>query len=70
MMIILHLPFDKPLDELRSELSSDHGLPNLFIPSNDSYLQVDELPMLGTGKLDLKALQQVAKEHFASDSPT
>ena len=69
-LIVLHLPFDKPLDELRSELSSDHGLPNLFIPSNDSYLQVDELPMLGTGKLDLKALQQVAKEHFASDSPT
>jgi acyl-[acyl-carrier-protein]-phospholipid O-acyltransferase/long-chain-fatty-acid--[acyl-carrier-protein] ligase len=69
-LIVLHLPFDKPLDEIRSELSSNHGLPNLFIPSNDSYLEVDELPMLGTGKLDLKALQQVAREHFGSDSPT
>jgi acyl-[acyl-carrier-protein]-phospholipid O-acyltransferase/long-chain-fatty-acid--[acyl-carrier-protein] ligase len=68
-LIVLHLPFDKPIDELRAALTSEHGLPNLFIPSTDSFLQVEELPMLGTGKLDLKGLQQMALEHFEEDSP-
>jgi acyl-[acyl-carrier-protein]-phospholipid O-acyltransferase/long-chain-fatty-acid--[acyl-carrier-protein] ligase len=68
-LIVLHLPFDKPIDELRAALTSEHGLPNLFIPSTDSFLQVKELPMLGTGKLDLKGLQQMALEHFEEDSP-
>ena len=40
------------------------GLPNLFIPSEDSFAEVDELPVLGTGKLDLKGLKQVALQIF------
>jgi acyl-[acyl-carrier-protein]-phospholipid O-acyltransferase/long-chain-fatty-acid--[acyl-carrier-protein] ligase len=67
-LIVVHLPFEKPIDELRAALTSDHGLPNLFIPSSDSFLEVEELPILGTGKLDLKGLQQMALEHFGDDS--
>jgi acyl-[acyl-carrier-protein]-phospholipid O-acyltransferase / long-chain-fatty-acid--[acyl-carrier-protein] ligase len=40
------------------------GFPGLYLPSEDSFAEVPEIPMLGTGKLDLKALQQVAIEIF------
>jgi acyl-[acyl-carrier-protein]-phospholipid O-acyltransferase/long-chain-fatty-acid--[acyl-carrier-protein] ligase len=67
-LIVLHLPFEKQIDQVTAELRDDHGLPNLFIPSSDSYLLVDDLPILGTGKLDLKALQQLALDHYGDDS--
>jgi acyl-[acyl-carrier-protein]-phospholipid O-acyltransferase/long-chain-fatty-acid--[acyl-carrier-protein] ligase len=67
-LIVLHLPFEKPIDQVTAELRDHHGLPNLFIPSSDSYLLVDDLPILGTGKLDLKALQQLALDHYSDDS--
>jgi acyl-[acyl-carrier-protein]-phospholipid O-acyltransferase / long-chain-fatty-acid--[acyl-carrier-protein] ligase len=40
------------------------GLPNLWIPDAASFLEVDEIPVLGTGKLDLKGLSDVAKKRF------
>jgi len=36
------------------------GLPNLFIPKKDDFVKVSELPILGTGKTDLKAVKQAA----------
>jgi len=41
------------------------GLPNLFIPRRDHFLKVDAIPILGTGKLDLRAIKQAAQEAFA-----
>lgn len=32
----------------------DRGLPNLYIPRRDQFVKTDEIPMLGTGKTDLK----------------
>ena len=52
-----------PPEELCRKLS-EAGLPNLFIPSLDSFLQVERMPILGTGKLDLKGLHQLALKHF------
>jgi acyl-[acyl-carrier-protein]-phospholipid O-acyltransferase/long-chain-fatty-acid--[acyl-carrier-protein] ligase len=49
------------VDDLRKGLS-EVGLPNLFIPSPDSFYVVDEIPMLGTGKLDLGGAKQKALE--------
>jgi acyl-[acyl-carrier-protein]-phospholipid O-acyltransferase/long-chain-fatty-acid--[acyl-carrier-protein] ligase len=40
------------------------GLPNLFLPSEDSFFQVNEIPVLGSGKLDLRAIKQVAMDQF------
>ena len=36
------------------------GLPKLFIPKVDQFAKVDEIPVLGTGKLDLRAIKEVA----------
>ena len=43
------------------------GLPNLFIPSEDNFLHVQSLPILGTGKLDLKGIKQLALELTGSE---
>ncbi|MEM9411212.1 MAG: acyl-[ACP]--phospholipid O-acyltransferase, partial [Planctomycetota bacterium] len=62
-LIVLYTQVCKSVDELRDGLS-DAGLPNIFIPSADSFQQVEALPLLGSGKLDLKGLKQMALDHF------
>ena len=66
-LIVLHLKTEKDIAEIRKTLS-DVGLPNLFIPAQDSFLEIDEIPMLGTGKLDLKGAKQIAAERVAAGS--
>ena len=63
-LIVLHRATGNSIDDIRKALSEEHGLPNIFIPSADSFLEVEELPVLGTGKLDLKGLKTKAEEHF------
>ena len=36
------------------------GLPPIWIPSPDSFRRIDEIPILGTGKLDLRRVKEVA----------
>tara|TARA_R110002049_G_scaffold4601_6_gene32858 strand:+ start:32184 stop:34463 length:2280 start_codon:yes stop_codon:yes gene_type:complete len=60
-LIVLHLPSDVSPDEAREKLRQA-GLPNLFIPSADSFFQLDQIPMLGTGKLDLKRSKEIAAQ--------
>jgi acyl-[acyl-carrier-protein]-phospholipid O-acyltransferase/long-chain-fatty-acid--[acyl-carrier-protein] ligase len=38
------------------------GLPNLFVPKKDAFVPVEKLPVLGTGKLDLRAVKKIAAE--------
>ena len=62
-LVVLHLPMDRTPDEVCEELRK-RGLPNLWLPSPDAFLEVESLPLLGSGKLDLKGLAQLAKERF------
>ena len=61
-LIVLHTELSKPVEDIIKALSTDYGLPNIFIPSAESFMQVDEIPILGTGKLDLKGLKTKAEE--------
>ncbi|MCS5583296.1 MAG: AMP-binding protein, partial [Pseudomonadales bacterium] len=63
-LIVLIKVKDADIEQLRKQLSETHGLPNLFIPSPDSFLEVEELPLLGTGKLDLKGIKSTAEERL------
>ncbi len=67
-LIVLHLATDKTVAEMRAGLSAA-GLPNLFIPSPDSFIVVDKIPMLGTGKLDLKGAKDLALNLTAKNAP-
>jgi acyl-[acyl-carrier-protein]-phospholipid O-acyltransferase / long-chain-fatty-acid--[acyl-carrier-protein] ligase len=66
-IVVLHRPLARPLDEVLAALTAS-GLPNLWIPSRDSFVEVEEIPLLGTGKLDLKGIKQAALEKFAPDA--
>lgn len=63
-LIVLHRKLEKPVTAILNELSQK-GLPNLWLPSADSFAEVDAIPMLGTGKFDLKAIKQLALDRFA-----
>jgi acyl-[acyl-carrier-protein]-phospholipid O-acyltransferase/long-chain-fatty-acid--[acyl-carrier-protein] ligase len=39
-------------------------LPNLFIPARANFVKVESLPVLGTGKMDLRALKRIAVERL------
>jgi acyl-[acyl-carrier-protein]-phospholipid O-acyltransferase/long-chain-fatty-acid--[acyl-carrier-protein] ligase len=43
------------------------GLPPLYIPMADSYFEVESLPVLPTGKLDLGAVRKIANARFAPE---
>jgi len=62
-LVVVHTQLEQTPQEICEHLGS-LGLPNLWIPGRDSFLQVEQIPVLGTGKLDLKGLGEVAKEHF------
>ena len=38
----------------------ERGLPPLFVPRRNQFVTVDKLPLLGTGKLDLRAVKEMA----------
>lgn len=63
-LIVLHKPMKKSIREITDRLQAA-GLPNLFIPSADGFIEVEQIPLLGTGKLDLRAMKQLALEKTA-----
>jgi acyl-[acyl-carrier-protein]-phospholipid O-acyltransferase/long-chain-fatty-acid--[acyl-carrier-protein] ligase len=60
-LVVVHTKLHQSADELRKGLAKA-GLPNLCIPAADCFVEVDALPVLGSGKLDLKKVQQLARE--------
>ncbi|MCU0962616.1 MAG: MFS transporter [Pirellulaceae bacterium] len=68
-LVVLHTELPRSPAELCQGLA-DAGLPNLYIPSPDSFVKVDQLPLLGSGKLDLKRIKEMAAEQFAGKRGT
>ena len=66
-LIVLHTALDKTPADILKELK-EKGLPNLWLPSPDCFCQVDQIPILGTGKLDLKGIKETALEKFGKSS--
>ncbi len=66
-LIVLHTTIDKTPSELRKALAEE-GLPNIYVPSENSFYQVDEIPVLGTGKLDLRGIKKIAVDTFGEGS--
>jgi len=44
------------------EIMSESGLPNLWKPDHDGYIGVESIPLLGSGKLDLRSIRSLAQE--------
>jgi acyl-[acyl-carrier-protein]-phospholipid O-acyltransferase/long-chain-fatty-acid--[acyl-carrier-protein] ligase len=62
-LIVIHTALEKSPGAIRKALFQS-GKPPVWIPSADSFYQVDELPMLGSGKLDHKGVHQIAVSIF------
>jgi acyl-[acyl-carrier-protein]-phospholipid O-acyltransferase/long-chain-fatty-acid--[acyl-carrier-protein] ligase len=62
-LAVLHTLDEHRIPEILSQLATD-GLPNLFIPSRANFVKVEALPMLGTGKMDLRGLKRIAMERL------
>ncbi|QDU60792.1 Bifunctional protein Aas [Planctomycetes bacterium Pan216] len=60
-LAVLHTYDEEKIPDLLQQLK-ESGLPNLFIPRADQFISVEEIPLLGTGKTDLKRVKQVAQE--------
>jgi acyl-[acyl-carrier-protein]-phospholipid O-acyltransferase/long-chain-fatty-acid--[acyl-carrier-protein] ligase len=48
---------------------SERGLPNLWVPDKTDFHLVEELPVLGSGKLDLQKVKVLANEIAANGRP-
>jgi acyl-[acyl-carrier-protein]-phospholipid O-acyltransferase/long-chain-fatty-acid--[acyl-carrier-protein] ligase len=59
-LVVVHTASEEQLSELFEKLPAQN-LPNLWTPRQDSFVHVDEVPRLGTGKVDLKRLRQMAE---------
>lgn len=66
-LIVLHTALPKSPQELCADLMA-LGLPNIYIPSPDSFFEVEQIPILGTGKLDLRRMKDLAIELAAKAS--
>jgi acyl-[acyl-carrier-protein]-phospholipid O-acyltransferase/long-chain-fatty-acid--[acyl-carrier-protein] ligase len=60
-IIVLYTELPEEPDAIIKKLIAA-GLPSIYIPSPDGFIKVDAIPILGTGKLDLRGLQNLAKE--------
>jgi acyl-[acyl-carrier-protein]-phospholipid O-acyltransferase/long-chain-fatty-acid--[acyl-carrier-protein] ligase len=60
-LAVLHTVSPDRLETAISRLPA-LGLPSLFIPHRDHFVKVDALPVLGTGKLDLREARRMAEK--------
>jgi acyl-[acyl-carrier-protein]-phospholipid O-acyltransferase/long-chain-fatty-acid--[acyl-carrier-protein] ligase len=63
-LIVLHLPLDSRDPHFITDQLGKRGVPNLWIPAERDFFLVPELPVLGSGKVDLQRLKQMALERF------
>jgi acyl-[acyl-carrier-protein]-phospholipid O-acyltransferase/long-chain-fatty-acid--[acyl-carrier-protein] ligase len=64
-LAVLHTLDEAAIPEILGKVAAQ-GLPNLFLPRRDHFVKVDKLPLLGSGKLDLRAVKRIAVEKLES----
>jgi len=59
-LVVLHKLSDEPLKSCLETLAQS-DLPNLWKPRADHFIRIEEFPYLGTGKLDLRRIREMAE---------
>jgi acyl-[acyl-carrier-protein]-phospholipid O-acyltransferase / long-chain-fatty-acid--[acyl-carrier-protein] ligase len=62
-LLVLHTPLNGTSVQQLHQRLSELGLPNLWVPDRRDFVEIPEMPVLGTGKVDLKRIREIAKEH-------
>ncbi len=60
-LLVLHRPLPIPVDQILRQFA-ESGVPNLWIPDRNGFHEVEQIPLLGSGKLDLKRIKELALE--------
>jgi acyl-[acyl-carrier-protein]-phospholipid O-acyltransferase/long-chain-fatty-acid--[acyl-carrier-protein] ligase len=60
-LVVLHMLDEAPLKACLEKLATA-GLPNLWVPRANQFFRVEAIPHLGTGKLDLRKIKEIAME--------
>ena len=58
-LVVLHTVPEEKLKQVQTGLAGA-GLPNLWVPRPNAFFKVEKIPVLGTGKLDLRAIREQA----------
>ena len=64
-VIVLHLPLNGTEVRGLCRQLTERGLPSLGLPGERDFFQIDEMPVLGSGKLDLRRIKELALEKTA-----
>ncbi len=59
-LIVLYSGWEGSVEALLSAAKAA-GMPNLWTPAKTSFYKIDKIPVLGTGKLDLKAVNELVR---------
>lgn len=60
-LVVLHTDLSISTEELLKRMTSE-SIPRLWIPSPNDFVKIESLPVLGSGKLDLRGLRKIAEE--------
>ena len=63
-LVVLYTELSQTPEQICQRLAAG-GLPPLWTPSPDSFRRVEAIPVLGTGKLDLRRVKDVALAEFS-----
>ena len=63
-LVVLHKRLPQSVDEILKKLDEEN-LPNLWRPARDCFVEVESVPILGTGKLDLRGIKETALAKLA-----
>jgi acyl-[acyl-carrier-protein]-phospholipid O-acyltransferase/long-chain-fatty-acid--[acyl-carrier-protein] ligase len=64
-LVVLYTSLEISAEELWKKLAAT-DLPKLWIPKREALFLIEEIPILGTGKTDLKKLRTMALERLAA----
>jgi len=60
-LVVLYTSLAGDADKLH-EIISSSDLPNIYKPRRENYIRIEQIPALGSGKLDLMKLKQIAAQ--------
>ena len=63
-LVVVHTPLAMSPKEICDRLEQDRRAESCGFPVADSFLEVEAIPVLGSGKTDLKAVSDLAKQRF------
>ena len=65
-LVVLHTMTDEEAKAAGEKVSRSGALPNLYIPRATDFHHIEEIPLLGSGKMDLREIKRIALERSGS----